>query len=191
MADDDWRRAERTWKKTPDDPEAVERALAAARRARVPVPYDLFERERTPGVAGIVRAIPRLTIFRAARVVFGRFARAVAARRRTILRTGRVALGAVARPVGAAHPAVLLAGLACLVGLAGGVPAEGGGGRRHRLAPRAPTSGIAPAVGGASAMTPVAAGGGGGRVSRCRAAVGGRGPAGGRVGVGHGCDPFS
>jgi len=48
MADEDWRRAERAWRKSPDDPEAVERALAAARRARVAVPYDLFERERTP-----------------------------------------------------------------------------------------------------------------------------------------------
>lgn len=49
MADEDWRRAERAWRKAPDDPEAIERALAAARRARVAVPYELFERERTPG----------------------------------------------------------------------------------------------------------------------------------------------
>lgn len=48
MADDEWRRAERAWKKAPDEPEAVERALAAARRARVAVPYDLFERETRP-----------------------------------------------------------------------------------------------------------------------------------------------
>lgn len=45
--DEGWRRAERAWRADEDDPQAVELALAAARRARQPVPLGLWDRRRS------------------------------------------------------------------------------------------------------------------------------------------------
>ena len=49
--DEGWRRAERAWRANEDDPQAVELALAAARRARQPVPLGLWDRRRSPARA--------------------------------------------------------------------------------------------------------------------------------------------